>query len=192
MREYRLPREAVAAGAPRLARGVGGAARGHADDGADPQPGDDDPCRRPRAGLGGDRARAGAARRCRADPQGARAPDRRAGRRSAPTRRAAACAVAARGRRSAQVVDALDAAFYAAFENVEPAGKRSLLALDVSGSMSCGQVAGAAGAHPPRRLGGDGARHRGDRAQYEVVGFFAGESGADFGQGRRFAGRRTA
>jgi 60 kDa SS-A/Ro ribonucleoprotein len=34
-----------------------------------------------------------------------------------------------------QVVDALDAAFYAAFAAVEPAGKRTLLALDVSGSM---------------------------------------------------------
>ena len=36
----------------------------------------------------------------------------------------------------AQVVDALDAAFYAAFGNVEPANKRMLLALDVSGSMA--------------------------------------------------------
>lgn len=35
----------------------------------------------------------------------------------------------------AQIVDALDAAFYTAFENVEPTGKRYLLALDVSGSM---------------------------------------------------------
>ena len=35
-----------------------------------------------------------------------------------------------------QVVDALDAAFYAAFGAVEPAGKRTLLALDVSGSMT--------------------------------------------------------
>lgn len=34
-----------------------------------------------------------------------------------------------------QVVDALDAAFYAAFGVIEPAGKRTLLALDVSGSM---------------------------------------------------------
>lgn len=34
-----------------------------------------------------------------------------------------------------RVVDALDAAFYAAFGAVEPAGKRTLLALDVSGSM---------------------------------------------------------
>jgi 60 kDa SS-A/Ro ribonucleoprotein len=34
-----------------------------------------------------------------------------------------------------KVVDALDAAFYAAFGAVEPAGKRTLLAVDVSGSM---------------------------------------------------------
>ena len=37
-----------------------------------------------------------------------------------------------------EIVDALDAAFYAAFGNVEPAGKRLLLALDVSGSMAGG------------------------------------------------------
>src|SRR5207249_615515 len=42
-----------------------------------------------------------------------------------------------------QVVDALDAAFYLAFGAVEPAGKRWLLALDVSGSMGTGQVAGS-------------------------------------------------
>ena len=41
-----------------------------------------------------------------------------------------------------RVVDALDAAFYKAFSNVEPAGKRTLLALDVSGSMACGSIAG--------------------------------------------------
>jgi len=37
---------------------------------------------------------------------------------------------------SRQVVDALEEAFYASFKNVEPTGKRHLLALDVSGSMS--------------------------------------------------------
>ncbi|MFE3192193.1 TROVE domain-containing protein [Nocardia sp. NPDC059240] len=37
---------------------------------------------------------------------------------------------------SRPIVDALDAAFYAAFEAVEPTGKRYLLALDVSGSMT--------------------------------------------------------
>lgn len=35
----------------------------------------------------------------------------------------------------ARIVDALDAAFYLAFQNVEPTGKRIVLALDVSGSM---------------------------------------------------------
>ena len=42
----------------------------------------------------------------------------------------------------ASIVDALDAAFYASFGAVEASGKRTLLALDVSGSMSVGAVAG--------------------------------------------------
>jgi 60 kDa SS-A/Ro ribonucleoprotein len=42
-----------------------------------------------------------------------------------------------------QVIDALDGAFYATFQNVEPCGKPMLLALDVSGSMGCGSVAGS-------------------------------------------------
>lgn len=42
----------------------------------------------------------------------------------------------------ATVVDALDAAFYEAFAHVEPTGKNVLIGLDVSGSMSMGQVAG--------------------------------------------------
>jgi 60 kDa SS-A/Ro ribonucleoprotein len=39
-----------------------------------------------------------------------------------------------------RITDALDAAFYAAYAAVEPAGKRTMLALDVSGSMT--QAAG--------------------------------------------------
>lgn len=35
-----------------------------------------------------------------------------------------------------QVVDALDAAFYSTFKNVEPTGKRQMLALDISSSMT--------------------------------------------------------
>ncbi len=42
-----------------------------------------------------------------------------------------------------KIVDALDLAFYQAFETVEPTGARTLLALDVSGSMTMGQVAGS-------------------------------------------------
>lgn len=37
---------------------------------------------------------------------------------------------------SKRVVDALDDAFYKAFDNVEPTGKRTFIGLDVSGSMS--------------------------------------------------------
>jgi 60 kDa SS-A/Ro ribonucleoprotein len=48
----------------------------------------------------------------------------------------------------APVIDALDAAFYASFRNVEPSGKRMLLALDVSGSMGCGAVSGMPGVSP--------------------------------------------
>ena len=46
------------------------------------------------------------------------------------------------------ITNALDAAFYASFGAVEASGKRHLLALDVSGSMGCGQVAGVAGLTP--------------------------------------------
>lgn len=41
------------------------------------------------------------------------------------------------------IVDALDAAFYATFSNVEPCNKPVLLALDVSGSMAASMIAGS-------------------------------------------------
>lgn len=44
-----------------------------------------------------------------------------------------------------KVVDALDAAFYSSFHNVQPAGKRTYLALDISGSMFSNQIAGIPG-----------------------------------------------
>ena len=43
----------------------------------------------------------------------------------------------------AKIVDALDAAFYASFQNVEPCGKPVLMALDVSGSMAASLIAGS-------------------------------------------------
>jgi 60 kDa SS-A/Ro ribonucleoprotein len=46
------------------------------------------------------------------------------------------------------IVDALDAAFALAFENVEPTGARTLIGLDVSGSMSAGTIAGIPGLTP--------------------------------------------
>lgn len=47
-----------------------------------------------------------------------------------------------------EVVDALDGAFYASFKAIAPTGKRMLLALDVSGSMTCGSVSGVPGLSP--------------------------------------------
>lgn len=47
-----------------------------------------------------------------------------------------------------RIVDALDAAFYLSFGNVEPTGKRRMIALDVSGSMGGGLVAGVPGLTP--------------------------------------------
>jgi 60 kDa SS-A/Ro ribonucleoprotein len=41
----------------------------------------------------------------------------------------------------AQIIQGLDSAFYAAFGNVEPSGKRTLLSLDVSGSMHSSYLA---------------------------------------------------
>jgi 60 kDa SS-A/Ro ribonucleoprotein len=42
-----------------------------------------------------------------------------------------------------KIIDALDASFYATFQNVEPCGKPVLLALDVSGSMDGSRIAGS-------------------------------------------------
>ncbi len=47
-----------------------------------------------------------------------------------------------------QITDALNDAFYKAFEFVEPTNKRFYMGVDVSGSMNCGQVAGVAGLTP--------------------------------------------
>jgi 60 kDa SS-A/Ro ribonucleoprotein len=47
-----------------------------------------------------------------------------------------------------RIVDALDEAFYAAFQNVNPTHRRLLIALDVSGSMSEGRIAGVPGLTP--------------------------------------------
>src|ERR687896_2576974 len=72
-----------------------------------------------------------------------------------------------------EIVDALDAAFYTAFGNVEPAGTRLLLALDVSGSMLSGRVAGVPGLTPRDASAALALVTAATEAQYEIVGFFA-------------------
>jgi 60 kDa SS-A/Ro ribonucleoprotein len=69
------------------------------------------------------------------------------------------------------VVDALDAAFYATFQNVQPTGKRWLLALDVSGSMSGGSVAGVPGLSPRVASAAMALVTAATERQYSVFGF---------------------
>ena len=86
------------------------------------------------------------------------------------------------------IVDALDAAFYTAFENVEPTGKRLLLALDVSGSMAGGSVAGVPGLTPRDASAALALVTAATETRYETVGFFAGKGGWKSGRSR-WAGR---
>jgi 60 kDa SS-A/Ro ribonucleoprotein len=69
------------------------------------------------------------------------------------------------------VVDALDAAFHASFGNVEPTGKRLLLALDVSGSMAGGWVAGVPGLTPRVASAALALVTAATEREYEIVGF---------------------
>jgi 60 kDa SS-A/Ro ribonucleoprotein len=85
----------------------------------------------------------------------------------------------------AAIVDALDAAFYTAFGNVEPTGKRLLLALDVSGSMTFGQVAGMPGLTPREASAALALVTAATESSYEAVGFFAGDGGWASGNRRR-------
>jgi 60 kDa SS-A/Ro ribonucleoprotein len=87
-----------------------------------------------------------------------------------------------------QLVDALDAAFYTAFENVEPTGKRVLIALDVSGSMAGGCVAGVRGLTPRDASAALALVTAATETRWETVGFFAGRGGYH-GLSGRFAGR---
>jgi 60 kDa SS-A/Ro ribonucleoprotein len=75
------------------------------------------------------------------------------------------------------IIDALDAAFYTAYENVEPTGKRFLLALDVSGSMTHGSVAGVPGLTPRDASAALALVTAATEIRYETVGFYAGPSG---------------
>jgi len=84
------------------------------------------------------------------------------------------------------IVDALDAAFYTAFENVEPAGNRMLFALDVSGSMESGWVAGVPGLTPRDASAALALVTAATEPQYEIVGFYAGRGGWKAGKRRQW------
>lgn len=89
---------------------------------------------------------------------------------------------------AAEVCTALDDAFYAAFDFVEPTGKRYMLALDISGSMGSGHVAGTS--LTPREASAAMAMVTArTEKRCEVVGFTAAE--AAYGLGGGLYGQRT-
>jgi|SRR5580698_869237 60 kDa SS-A/Ro ribonucleoprotein len=71
----------------------------------------------------------------------------------------------------ASIVDALDAAFYLAFGNVQPRSAPMLIGLDVSGSMSTGCVAGVPGLTPRMASAALALVHARIEAQCEVMAF---------------------
>ena len=73
-----------------------------------------------------------------------------------------------------QVVDALDAAFYTAFGSIEPTGKRFMLALDVSGSMEGGTIAGVPGLTPRIASAAMALVTAATEPQHQFVAFTAG------------------
>lgn len=73
-----------------------------------------------------------------------------------------------------KIIDALDDAFYAAFGNLEATGKRRLLALDISGSMWGGFVAGVPGFTPAEASGAMAMVSMKTGDPYEVVAFAGG------------------
>lgn len=70
-----------------------------------------------------------------------------------------------------KVIDALDSAFYKAFGAVQPSGKRTMLALDVSGSMGSGMVGGVMGLTPRMASGAMALVTAATEQEYSVMGF---------------------
>lgn len=73
-----------------------------------------------------------------------------------------------------RIVDALDSAFYTSFGNVTPTNKSTLLALDVSGSMTCGEIAGCPGLNPRVASAAMALITMNVETNYEVIGFTPG------------------
>lgn len=70
-----------------------------------------------------------------------------------------------------RIMDALDTAFELAFRNIEPANKRMMLALDVSGSMAGGMIAGVAGLTPRDGSAAMAMATARTEPQYSIVSF---------------------
>lgn len=76
-----------------------------------------------------------------------------------------------------EIVDALNEAFHLSFRAIEPTGKRHLLALDVSASMTAGAIAGVPGLTPRVASAAMAMATARVESDYAVVAFTAGPSG---------------
>ena len=80
-------------------------------------------------------------------------------------------------------MDALDHAFYLSFDSVEPTGKRTMLALDVSGSMVSPPIAGMPGISPRVASAALALVTARTEANHVITGFTAGgENAMDSGR----------
>lgn len=83
-----------------------------------------------------------------------------------------------------KVTDALDGAFYTSFGNVEPTGKRRMLALDVSGSMGMYTISGIPGLTPRDASAALALVSAATEDEYIIVGFTSSTRGL-WGRDRR-------
>jgi 60 kDa SS-A/Ro ribonucleoprotein len=92
------------------------------------------------------------------------------------------------------IVEALDEAFYLAFESVEPAGARTLVGLDVSGSMAVGTIAGVPGLQPRTAAAAMLMTHLRSEEHVTVMAFSDGFVHLPIGRNERLAGvlKRTS
>ena len=86
-----------------------------------------------------------------------------------------------------QVVDALDAGFYASFAAVEPTNRPTLIALDVSASMESGAIAGCPGLSPRVASAAMALVTAAVEPRHHVVGF----SSASGGYGGQWGGGQS-
>lgn len=84
------------------------------------------------------------------------------------------------------VIDALDEAFYKAFRNVQPTGKRILQAIDVSGSMSWPSSVGPTGLTAREVAGAMAMVTLGTERDADVVAFSGGSGSSWFGGGTAY------
>lgn len=80
---------------------------------------------------------------------------------------------------SRKVVDALNDAFYLSFKNVTPTGKNTLLALDVSGSMTWENIGGVVGLTPRAASAAMALVTANVESNYEIMGFSGSWSKSD-------------